>query len=50
MHVECVHPDDLHLVAGLRERDYRNGMKELMSGTLLEKIPFLSQMIVRPFW
>jgi L-lactate dehydrogenase (cytochrome) len=37
-------------VAGLRERDYRNGMKELMSGSLLEKIPFLSQMIVRPGW
>lgn len=37
-------------VAGLRERDYRNGMKELMSGSLLEKIPFLSQMIVRPRW
>ena len=29
-------------VAGLRERDYRNGMKELMSGSLLEKIPFLA--------
>jgi isopentenyl diphosphate isomerase/L-lactate dehydrogenase-like FMN-dependent dehydrogenase len=37
-------------VAGLRERDYRNGMKELMSGSLLEKIPFLPQMIVRPGW
>ena len=37
-------------VAGLRERDYRNGMKELMSGSLREKIPFLSQMIARPGW
>jgi isopentenyl diphosphate isomerase/L-lactate dehydrogenase-like FMN-dependent dehydrogenase len=37
-------------VAGLRERDYRNGMKELMSGSLLEKIPFLPQMIARPGW
>jgi isopentenyl diphosphate isomerase/L-lactate dehydrogenase-like FMN-dependent dehydrogenase len=37
-------------VAGLRERDFRNGMKELMSGNLLEKIPFLPQMIVRPGW
>ena len=37
-------------VAGLRERDYRNGMKELMSGSLLEKIPSLPQMIVRPGW
>ena len=37
-------------VAGMRERDYRNGMKELMSGSLLEKIPFLPQMLVRPGW
>jgi isopentenyl diphosphate isomerase/L-lactate dehydrogenase-like FMN-dependent dehydrogenase len=37
-------------VAGLRERDYRNGMKELMSGSLLQKIPFLPQMIARPGW
>jgi L-lactate dehydrogenase (cytochrome) len=37
-------------VAGLRERDFRNGMKELMSGSLLEKIPFLPQMVVRPSW
>ena len=37
-------------VAGLRERDFRNGMKELMSGSLLDKIPFLPQMIARPGW
>jgi len=37
-------------VAGLRERDYRNGMKELMSGSLLEKIPFLPPIFVRPGW
>jgi L-lactate dehydrogenase (cytochrome) len=37
-------------VAGQRERDFRNGMKELMSGRLLEKIPFLPQMIARPGW
>jgi L-lactate dehydrogenase (cytochrome) len=37
-------------VAGMRERDFRNGMKELMSGSLLEKIPFLPQMMVRPGW
>jgi L-lactate dehydrogenase (cytochrome) len=37
-------------VAGMRERDYRNGMKELMSGSLLEKIPFLPQMLARPGW
>jgi isopentenyl diphosphate isomerase/L-lactate dehydrogenase-like FMN-dependent dehydrogenase len=37
-------------VAGLRERDFRNGMKELMGGSLLEKIPFLPQIISRPGW
>src|SRR6202158_4550523 len=37
-------------VAGLRERDFRNGMKELMGGSLLSKIPFLPQMLVRPGW
>jgi len=37
-------------VAGLRERDFRNGMKELMSGSLRDKIPFLPQMIARPGW
>src|SRR6266852_3828726 len=37
-------------VAGLRERDFRNGMKELMSGGLLDKIPFLPQILARPGW
>jgi len=37
-------------VAGLRERDYRNGMKELMSGSLWEKMPFLPQVLARPAW
>lgn len=37
-------------VAGLRERDFRNGMKELMSGNVLDKLPFLPQMIARPGW
>jgi isopentenyl diphosphate isomerase/L-lactate dehydrogenase-like FMN-dependent dehydrogenase len=37
-------------VAGLRERDYRNGMKELLSGSLLEKLPFLPQVLARPAW
>ena len=37
-------------VAGLRERDYRNGMKELLSGSLLEKIPFLPHVLARPAW
>jgi L-lactate dehydrogenase (cytochrome) len=37
-------------VAGMRERDYRNGMKELLSGTLLQKIPFVPQILIRPRW
>jgi isopentenyl diphosphate isomerase/L-lactate dehydrogenase-like FMN-dependent dehydrogenase len=37
-------------VSGLRERDHRNGMKELISGNVLEKIPFLPQVLSRPKW
>ena len=37
-------------VAGGRERDVRNGLKQLISGGLLEKIPFLSQVLARPGW
>ena len=37
-------------VSGVRERDYRNGMKELISGSLLSKIPFLPQVLSRPGW
>jgi isopentenyl diphosphate isomerase/L-lactate dehydrogenase-like FMN-dependent dehydrogenase len=37
-------------VSGIRERDYRNGMKELISGNLLAKIPFLPQVFTRPGW
>lgn len=37
-------------VAGLRERDLRNGMKELMSGSLWAKSPFLPQILARPGW
>jgi L-lactate dehydrogenase (cytochrome) len=37
-------------VAGMRERDVRNGIKQLISGGLLEKIPFLSQVLARPGW
>ena len=37
-------------VSGIRERDYRNGMKELISGSLFEKIPYVSQMLSRPGW
>ncbi|HEV3206368.1 MAG TPA: alpha-hydroxy acid oxidase [Terriglobales bacterium] len=37
-------------VAGLRERDYRNGMRELVGGSLWAKIPFLPQILARPEW
>jgi L-lactate dehydrogenase (cytochrome) len=37
-------------VSGMRERDIRNGMKELISGGLVEKIPFLPQVLSRPSW
>src|ERR1700693_3343133 len=37
-------------VSGIRERDYRNGMKELISGGVLEKIPFLPQILKHPGW
>ncbi len=37
-------------VSGIRERDFRNGMKELVSGGLLQKIPFLPQVLARPTW
>jgi L-lactate dehydrogenase (cytochrome) len=37
-------------VAGLRERDLRNGMKQLTGGGLIEKLPFLAQFATRPRW
>jgi L-lactate dehydrogenase (cytochrome) len=37
-------------VSGIRERDFRNGMKELVSGGPLEKIPYLPQILSRPGW
>jgi len=37
-------------VSGIRERDYRNGLKELISGSVFEKIPYVPQMIARPSW
>src|SRR6202167_2999615 len=37
-------------VSGIRERDYRNGIKELISGGPLEKIPYLPQVLSRPGW
>ena len=37
-------------VSGMRERDFRNGMKELVSGSLWSKIPYLPQVLSRPGW
>jgi L-lactate dehydrogenase (cytochrome) len=37
-------------VAGLRERDYRNGMIQLLNGSLLQKIPYLPELIAHPGW
>src|SRR6266545_557623 len=37
-------------VAGMRERDYRNGLAQLLSGSLTQKLPFLSQLLTRPRW
>jgi L-lactate dehydrogenase (cytochrome) len=35
---------------GNRERDLRNGVPELLSGSLLEKLPFVPSLISRPRW
>src|SRR6516162_9270548 len=37
-------------VAGFRERDLRNGAKELLSGKLGSMLPFMNQLLVRPSW
>lgn len=37
-------------VSGIRERDYRNGMKELITGGVLAKIPYLPHILSRPGW
>lgn len=37
-------------VAGMRERDLRNGVKELMGDSLLAKIPFIPQLLAHPRW
>lgn len=37
-------------VAGFRERDLRNGVKELLSGKLGPMLPFVNQLLVRPRW
>jgi len=37
-------------VSGLRERDARNGTKELLGSSFASKLPFLSQFLARPRW
>jgi L-lactate dehydrogenase (cytochrome) len=37
-------------VAGFRERDLRNGAKELLGGNLGAMLPFVNQILVRPRW
>src|SRR5215469_4617002 len=37
-------------VAGMRERDLRNGVKELLSGNLGAMLPFVSQLLTKPRW
>ncbi len=37
-------------VAGMRERDHRNGMKELLGHSLFAKMPFVPQILTRPGW
>jgi isopentenyl diphosphate isomerase/L-lactate dehydrogenase-like FMN-dependent dehydrogenase len=37
-------------VAGLRERDVRNGVKELASRNVLKMLPFVPQFLLRPRW
>ena len=37
-------------VAGMRERDYRNGMGPLMAKSLLPKLPYLPEILSHPRW
>jgi L-lactate dehydrogenase (cytochrome) len=37
-------------VAGMRERDPRNGMKQLLGKSLIAKLPFLSEIMAHPRW
>ena len=37
-------------VAGMRERDLRNGMKELLGGSFLAKLPYVSEILAHPRW
>ena len=37
-------------VSGLRERDVRNGTKQLLSRNPISMLPYLSQMLIKPCW
>ncbi len=37
-------------VSGLRERDVRNGTKELLSMNPVKMLPYISQMLIKPCW
>ncbi len=37
-------------VSGMRERDLRNGVRELLSDRLGSKLPFVSQLLMKPRW
>ena len=37
-------------VAGMRERDFRNGVKALLGGSLLAKVPYLPNIAAHPVW
>lgn len=37
-------------IAGQRERDVRNGIKELLGPNLFAKIPYIPQVLARPAW
>ncbi len=37
-------------VSGIRERDVRNGVNELLSGNPISMLPFLPQILARPGW
>jgi L-lactate dehydrogenase (cytochrome) len=37
-------------VAGMRERDPRNGMKELLGNSIFAKLPFLPEILSHPRW
>jgi len=37
-------------VAGMRERDPRNGMKELLGSSIIDKLPYIPDMLEHPGW